>query len=186
MERTTRKTGLEAAFSPEGYIVDQGRITDVAYGCRPTSENGCGWIAVFNLLKSLGEDVPCREVAAALERRSLFHGRFGTSPWRIRRYLKKWGWVTRWAIGKKRIIPAAAEAPAGVVIYRHSRGWHFAAFARRGQGEGVLRFYNAVAGNPGYDRTMEAFLAAQSRGPVAGALLVAGKRPPAGRPGVSI
>ncbi len=161
MEQPINQTGLRAAYSPEGYIVDQARITDVPYGCRPSSQNGCGWIGVFNLLKALGTPVPYQEVVEALAKRSLFRGRFGTSPWRIHRYLKKQGWAMRWALGKKRAIAASERADAGILIYRHSGGWHFVAFQRRESG--LFRFYNAVAGAYEHDRTMEDFLKEQNR-----------------------
>ena len=160
MEQTERKTGLATAFSPEGYIVDQARVTDVRYGCRPSCTNGCGWIAVYNLLRCLGDPAPYEKIVAALARHSLFRGLLGTSPLRVRRYLRRRGYPVASVIGKRKVAAAAAGARGGILVYRHSGGWHFVAFERRAAGR--LRFYNAVAGACAYERTMEQFLTEQN------------------------
>ncbi len=163
MEQNQSKTGIRAAYSPEGYIVDQARVTDVRYGCRLSSKNGCGWIAVFNLLRCLGDPVPHEQIIAALSRRSLFRGALGTSPLRVRRYLKRRGHATRVYAGKKRAILAAGTASSGILVYRHVLGWHYAAFLRAEGGAG-LRFFNAGVPS-GTAVPMDAFLAERNLTP---------------------
>lgn len=171
MEQEPKKqaTGIRTAYSAEGFLVDQARITDVRYGCRTSDRNGCGWIAVYNLLRCLNDDADYSEIVAALARHSLFCGLFGTSPFRIRRYLKRRGHDTLTVFGKGRTAEIGECARAGILMYRHSGGWHFVAFAQAG--DGVLRFYNAVAGQA-CERTMERFLAEQNRAPIVWALYI--------------
>ena len=38
----------------DGYIVYQGKLTNIRYGLRKSSANGCGWIAAYNFLKQQG------------------------------------------------------------------------------------------------------------------------------------
>lgn len=52
--RTGGTPMLENAFSPDGMIVRQSLATDVPYGRYPSSRNGCGWIATYNLLRAVG------------------------------------------------------------------------------------------------------------------------------------
>lgn len=171
MEQTRDHTGIRAAYSPDGYIVDQARVTDVRYGCRASSRNGCGWIAAYNFLRSMGDPVPYDEIVRALARHSLFRGLLGTSPLRVRRYLLRRGYEVQSVLGRKKAAEAAGCARAGILVYRHGGGWHFAAFERRGNG--LLRFYNAIAGACAHDRAMEAFLREQNRARIVLLLYVA-------------
>lgn len=156
-----KKEGIASAYSADGYLVDQSRITDVPYGCRTSNQNGCGWIALYNLLRNFGEPVPHEALTRALSRHALFGGLLGTSPLRIRRYLRRHGHPMDAALGLRRVIAASERASAGILMYRHRGGWHFVAFGRQA-GE-LLRFYNAVPGAEAYDRTMARFLQEQNR-----------------------
>lgn len=172
MEEKRGIEGLQSACSHDGYIVDQARVTGVRYGRRSSDVNGCGWIAVFNLLRCLGDPAPHEEIVRALSRHSLFRGVLGTSPLRVRRYLKRRGHTTRMYVGQKSAARAAEAIQNGILVYRHSQGWHFVAFLRPGEEPG-LRFFNA--GLPAKQvMTMEAFLAEQNLTPFV--LLLAPKK----------
>lgn len=148
------------AFAQSGHIVDQARMRDVRYGWRTSDRNGCGWIAVYNFLRCMGSRVAAGGVADALSRHSLFRGLLGTSPFRIRRYLRRHGYALLDAAGTKKAAQAAASARSGILLYRHTGGWHFVAFTRE-DGE-RLHFYNAIAGAPNHIETMESFFARQN------------------------
>lgn len=150
----------EAAFAQSGHIVDQRRMTDVRYGLRMSNINGCGWIAVYNFLRCMGSRVLPDSVARALARHSLFRGLLGTSPFRIRRYLRRHGYALQSAFGISKAAERAAFAAAGILLYRHSGGWHFVAFVRADGDE--LHFYNAIAGAPNHVETMRTFLSRQN------------------------
>lgn len=156
MEREREKT----AFAQSGQIVDQRRMAKVRYGLRTSDVNGCGWIAVYNFLRCMGSRVPPDGVAGALSKHSLFRGLLGTSPFRIRRYLRRHGYALRNAFGTKKAADRAADARAGILLYRHSGGWHFVAFVRADDTQ--MHFYNAIAGAPNHLETMESFLKRQN------------------------
>ena len=149
------------ACSEDGYIIDQRLVDDVPYGKFHSDYNGCGWIASYNLLRCMGRDISVDEVCRALEKGSLFRGLLGTGPFRIRRYLKKSGLHVKTVLSKKK---AAALAPAflcGMMLYRHSAGYHFVAFSN--QGGGLMRFYNAICGKRNHDKSMQAFLSQENK-----------------------
>ncbi len=149
-----------AAFAQSGHIVDQARMGTYRYGCRTSDINGCGWIAVYNFLHGMGSCVQPESVAEALAKHSFFHGLLGTSPFRIRRYLRRHGYALLTAFGIKKAAVCAAGAMSGILLYRHSGGWHFVAFTRA-QGD-ALHFFNAIAGAPNHVETMQAFLKKQN------------------------
>ena len=156
MERPVNK----AAYSNTGHIVDQARLTDVRYGCRTSDLNGCGWIAVYNFLRCMGARIPQGEIIAEMARHSLFRGLLGTSPLRVLRYLRKSGFPLRSAFGVKRAARIAETARSGILLYRHSGGWHFVAFERADGGR--LHFYTAIAGAPDHMESMGSFLKRQN------------------------
>ena len=163
MEEKRGIESFQSACSHDGYIVDQARVTDVRYGCRFSDTNGCGWIAVYNLLRCLGDPVPHEEIVLALSRHSLFRGLLGTSPLRVQRYLKKHGHPTRMYVGRKAAAGAAETIQNGILVYRHTQGWHYVAFVRPGEDPG-LRYFNA--GLPSKRvLTMDAFLTEQNLTP---------------------
>ena len=149
-----------AAYAESGHIVDQRRMTGQRYGLRTSDVNGCGWIATYNFLRSMGSRVQPGSVADALSRYSLFRGLLGTSPFRIHRYLRRHGYALINAFGTKKAADQAADARAGILLYRHSGGWHFVAFVRADDTQ--MHFYNAIAGAPNHVETMESFLKRQN------------------------
>ncbi|MEG1524170.1 MAG: hypothetical protein RRZ24_02060 [Clostridia bacterium] len=155
----------KAAYTDDGYIVNQACLHDVRYGCRTSDCNGCGWIAAYNFLRSLADDAPEEEVARALSSHALFRGLLGTSPFRLRRYLKRRGYAIHSYIGPKKVVWAAETARAGILLYRHSSGWHFVAFVRV-DARGGLRFFNASPGNAQHILSMQTFLTVCNRTPL--------------------
>jgi len=66
-------------------------------------------------------------------------------------------------VGQKSAARAAEAIQNGILVYRHTQGWHFVAFVRPGETP-RLRYFNA--GLPGKQvMTMEAFLAEQNLTP---------------------
>jgi len=151
-------------YASDGYIVNQGKLTDIRYGLRKSSANGCGWIAAYNFLKQQGEDVAERRVADGLVRWTVFRGLFGTELLHLWLYLARRGYRTGVKVtgNKKAALPEAARA--GVIYYRHKRGFHFVSFYRDeavpqiGNEKPRFRFLNAVAGKEDHYDTMSGFL----------------------------
>ena len=155
-----------AGFTREGFIVDQAKLTGVPYGRRTSDYNGCGWIAVYNFLRVHGIDAPVPALTRRMARHSLLRARLGTSPLRVKRMLRRFGFPTRFRLCKRGEPAPLAGAESGVVLYRHATGWHFVAF-RQTDEPGKWHFYNALPGNEAHRETMEAFLAKNAKRPYA-------------------
>ncbi len=151
-------------YASDGYIVNQGKLTDVRYGLRMSNANGCGWIAAFNFLKRQGEDVTAQGIADELIRWTIFRGLFGTEMFHLWLYLARRGYRTGVKVtgNKKAALPGTASA--GVIYYRHKRGFHFVSFYRdenvpqTENGNPRYRFLNAIAGKEDHFDTMAGFL----------------------------
>jgi len=148
----------ETAFSEDGYLIDQSKTGSVSFGCERSDRCGCGWIALFNLMRALGRPVTCLQARDAMEKHSLFQGRLGTNPLTLRAYLRRQkGILPRIAIlSKTRAAQRAALCRCGIVLYIHKHGAHFVAFIK--ETEHTFRFLNAKYGDPTLVMTMEGFL----------------------------
>lgn len=91
------------AFSSDGYIINQGLITDVRYGRKTTKEIGCGWIAVYNFLHYMGETPDPLDIAHEMERMLLWGGFIGNHPTVPFIYLWRKGYRCRIAFFRKGI-----------------------------------------------------------------------------------
>lgn len=160
--RRERLTEIDpAAYSRDGYLINQGKLTKNSYGSRSSRENGCGWIACYNFLKAMGKEQPPQEVARRMEHMLLWGGRVGSHPLAVWWYLHRQGYrfqVAFTCAGWERALACQRGRTAGIAAYWHGRGAHFAAFVREsgkeeengdkenaGKGE-ELRFLNAVYG----------------------------------------
>ncbi len=169
-------------YSKDGYIVDQARLKTVRYGVFTSDVNGCGWIAEFNFLKRMGEDVREQALADELIRYSLFRGLLGTDLLRLKRMLRRHGYRMplkfRW--NKKARLPEGTNA--GLFYYWHKDGPHFVTFyaddsiSPNAEGEPRYRFLNAFAGKEDHFDTMRAFLTKNNVIPFALILVWPGKQ----------
>jgi hypothetical protein len=154
----------KTAYSKDGYIVDQAKLKHIRYGLFTSDFNGCGWIAAFNFLKRMGEQVTERALADELIRFSLFRGLAGTDLGRLKRTLKRHGYriplLFRW--NKKARLPEGTSA--GLFYYWHKDGPHYVTFYADAslqpgeEGETRYRFLNAFAGKENHFDTMRSFL----------------------------
>ena len=128
-------------YSADGYCIDQGASRAIRYGKCSSAQNGCGWIAAYNLLRIAGKPYPPARVRAGLAPTLWMGGRMGTRVTALWRYLHRRG-VT--------LIPTlrsskAAEGPGGLAFYYTGKGFHFVASASAGRPR-RYRFLNAVYG----------------------------------------
>ena len=75
-----------------GYIEDQSSYTDMLYGVKPVSHNGCGVIATYNVLYHLTHktDIDFPSIIRELEYDGIIlNGLFGTAVRAIEDYFKK-------------------------------------------------------------------------------------------------
>ena len=144
------------AMSPDGFIINQHETMNIPYGKLSSDRNGCGWISVYNYLRLNGIEKSCSEIAALLNRRSLFRSRYGTDPFNVQRVLRKYGLRMRMTIGFKNVCRRAEQAKDGILLYRHENGIHYIAFT--GEEGSMKRFFNAVSGEVNHIDTIPHFL----------------------------
>ncbi len=157
-------------YSPDGYIVDQAKVTDIRYGAFTSDINGCGWIAVFNFLKTQGSTVSAQSLADELIRYSIFRGLAGTDLFRLKRVLKRHGYSTRLVFRRNKQARLPEGTDAGVIYYVHKDGPHYVTFSRiqpvepalDEAGETRVRFFNGIGGKSNHFDTMRGFLTAHN------------------------
>lgn len=143
------------ALSADGYIIDQRKTGNIPFGSLTSDKNGCGWIAVYNLLKALGRDPDPEQIAAELEKTLMFHGKLGLNLFALIWELKKLHLPLNFAVRSFHAQELAARAPAGIVLYFTGKRNHFVAFRRAENGR--LRFFGAVPGFRHHELTMAEF-----------------------------
>lgn len=168
------------AYSQDGYLIHQGRLSGVRYGRKTSKEIGCGWIACYNFLKYMGCPEPPLKIAYRQEGMLLWGGYLGSHPLAIWGYLRRRGFRFDVAItrrGMERLVrQAVAEHPhqvAGVLAYIHKKGSHYTTFIDEGsyqralggevphtslvRREPAVRFLNAVYGVENHCLTVKDF-----------------------------
>lgn len=105
-------------FTHDGYINNQSMTAGIPYGRVTSEDNGCGWIAVFNVLRHLEQEPPAPEIVAKeMLSGVLMGGHWGTWPFAIVRYLRKRGYDVRWTVNKRGQAKLALESDAAVFLY---------------------------------------------------------------------
>ena len=122
----------------KGYIEDQNSYTDMQYGIKPISDNGCGLIATYNVIFHITNklDIDFPSIIKALENDGIIlSGVFGTSMVAIDDYLKGQGYRT-WSSSKKEDFDKIGQATeASILTVFNSvdditRGMHFMAITK--------------------------------------------------------
>ncbi len=147
------------AFSSDGYLINQGLLSDVPFGRRNSRQTGCGWIACYNFLHFMGQDEDPLKVASRMEKMLLYFGYIGAHPVAVWWYLRRRGFRFRAAFtrqGMERLIRREQACSstdggriAGILMYHHRKGSHYAAFLAQDGTDiprGKVRFLNAVYG----------------------------------------
>ena len=168
------------AYSQDGYLIHQGRLSGVRYGRKTSKDTGCGWIACYNFLKYMGCPLPPLKIAWDLEGMLMWGGRMGSNPLVIWWYLYRKGFHFHLAVtrrGMERLVKQAMkEHPsrvAGVLAYIHKKGSHYTTFIDEGSYQRALgaatpditlvkrasgiRFLNAVYGVENHCLTVSEF-----------------------------
>jgi len=150
-------------FTRDGYINEQSLTADIPYGRMSSDDNGCGWIAAFNVLRRIEAQPPAPEVVAqSLQRGLLVGGYLGTSPFAIGRFLRGRGHEVRWALKRNEQKRLAAESAASILLYvgpllrwREFQFHYVTLYPEPGRGMRVLNF--------GFDPHWESLESMESR-----------------------
>lgn len=134
-------------LSKDGYIINQTKMQSVVRGDFKTSYNGCGWIAVYNLMKLLDKPVHYKKVIDTIGAELPLDGLFGTGVTRIMKALK--------TLGVHACKHLNTPGTVGIILYAHKRGFHYVAYQR--VEDGRLHLYNDVQGKEDDIITWEEF-----------------------------
>lgn len=152
------------AFSADGYIADQDFTDGLRYGYWMSNYNGCGWIAVYNVLHFLGRSSDPERVFGEMLRILPFEGRRGTPFPTLVRYFREAGIPADRIYGGPQTLKTRGGAAAcGIVRCVKEGAPHYVTFLRTGEtgkgGAPLYRFLNVESGREDYRATMEEFLA---------------------------
>ena len=133
----------DSIFDEEGYIIDQGNMSQIPFGWFDTAKKGCGWIATYNLLKMNGIYEDMQTVIHDLEKHNFLGKVFGQEFFWLIVYLKQKGLDVFVSLpGLYGCEKALKECSSGILAYSHSRGAHYATFENID--DNAVHFYNAV------------------------------------------
>ena len=151
-------------FSTDGYIVNQALTGDFKYGRHTSPYNGCGWIAVYNILHYLGSHVPPEEVASKMSGLLHLGGLMGTPMKSMTAALKSYGiTAVRHTVSSKR-IHRYNYIPWGILRYFEFPYIHFVSFVTSPDG---YRFFNCEYGEEHHIMQLDDFLQKYSKWPLA-------------------
>lgn len=104
-------------FTHDGYINNQSMTAGIPYGRQTSKENGCGWIAVFNVLRHLEQEPPAPEIVAKeMQFGLLLGGHLGSWPFAIVHYLRRRGYEVRWSLNKRSQVKMAMEFGSSIFL----------------------------------------------------------------------
>ncbi|MEE8791919.1 MAG: hypothetical protein SOI52_01590 [Erysipelotrichaceae bacterium] len=142
---TWRQSISPSVFDNEGYIINQGAMKDLPFGWFSTREKGCGWIAVYNLMKWYGKEPFLKETAEGLARHAILGEVGGENVVNMILYLRNHGVPVRVQSGTQKMLTKAIHhSHAGILLYNHPYGSHYAAYETAGSEK--YHFWNAVYG----------------------------------------
>ncbi|MCR5576364.1 MAG: hypothetical protein K6F56_05090 [Oscillospiraceae bacterium] len=145
------------AWTADGYIMDQDALTGYEYRTIDASRNGCGPIAVYNILRALGRDADFGAVVKELDGLHRMHRPGPTAMNAMRAYFAIHLPEMREHSGRAAALEAARTCRMGVLRYTEERIPHFVSFLR--QEGGGYRFFNVNTGMEDYVCSMEMFFA---------------------------
>lgn len=160
----------EKAFSSDGYIINQDFTSEYQYGAYPSSDNGCGWIAVFNLMRALGRDVGHEQVYEEMKAILPYEGRQGTPVETMECYLDQKGVAYDYMEGKDAVLQEIPKYTYGIFRYAEQGIPHYVTFLRV-DGE-QFRFFNADTTKESHICSMRQFFQEHAVEPVIKALVV--------------
>lgn len=146
----------ESCLSDDGYIINQAMLRGIPFGKYPSSKNGCGWVAIYNLMKALGNEKPYEEIIQALAPYALFRGLLGTRMPGLKKYIRSQGYAMDTSFSKTSFDRLASRSQAGIIYYGSGKTYHFTAYRR--EENGTYRFFNSLYGVKEDVVTMEQFI----------------------------
>lgn len=174
------------AITKDGFLANQALMRNIPYGIKPSSENGCGWIAAYNVLHACGIAKEWNVVREQMEEWLLFGGLLGTHLLHFLCYLRCHGLHLKVALNQEARELYADQCRAGVLFYYNGVALHFVTFlptteaereayilsepdeehALESKTDAYYRFLNGQTGRQREYDTMKGFLEKGSRSPL--------------------
>lgn len=146
-ENCENLSGYINCINPTTLFIENQNKCNVKYGDKPSSYNGCGWIAVYNFLiakhkKEINSDIKtaallAKSVKEDMEDRLLFEGLIGTGIFQISKIIP----VKMKIVSKKTTIQRdILSNKIGILYYYNGYCMHYVTFENN---DGQYTFYNA-------------------------------------------
>ncbi|HHU60193.1 TPA: hypothetical protein GXZ34_04680 [bacterium] len=114
-------------------ISNQRLTSDVKYGFFRSNKKGCGWIALYNILKLDGQDVKVENVVLHMD----LYGKnafasLGSNPLSMALYLKLKGYDVKIYLDQEKFDDAASKTDFGIIgmLSTSKKGGHYQAYFR--------------------------------------------------------
>jgi len=147
MERTVPAVSeTNRLFSEDGYIVRQKYAGGFPYGAFGSDLNGCGWIAVYNLLHVFDASITPEQVHREMNEKLSYRGMRGTPMSLMRKTLAAHGLVFSLGRGREAALRLGTASRGGILRYWEGMEPHFVCYLRL-SGD-TYRFLNVNERNP--------------------------------------
>jgi hypothetical protein len=116
-------------YSFDGYITDQGSITDMRIGDYSVPQAGCGAIAVYNILEMYGKHMDLADVIHELEENGglILDGKFGTNIYALRDLLHNQGIESQVIMYPDNLDSKIRMAGGAIISYQDGERYHYIA-----------------------------------------------------------
>lgn len=116
----------EDVLDENGLISRQTLVDGISYGTGNIRANGCGPIAVFNLLKMAEKEANFVDIVNEFEKYGTnFFGKLGTDPLYFKWFLEKNGFDVKTYYAKSKFAEVGYQSDAVVVVYAGLNGGHY-------------------------------------------------------------
>lgn len=151
------------ALSKDGFIIDQALTKGLNYGKLSSDINGCGWIAIYNMMHALNIETSYQDVYHMMNDILIYHGYLGTPMKTMKAFLDKSELTYQIVRGKKKALIRALMSEVGIIRYFEGKELHFVTYQRKDNGQ--YRFFNAIGGEDNHLLTMNDFFTQHCRLP---------------------
>ena len=141
-------------FSDDNYITDQDYFGQYRYRTIPSSYNGCGWMAAYNIMHYLGIDLSFDEVRKELDGLHRLRLPGPTTMNAMRKYLNRHMPEMKETEGRNEALEALRRSQCGILRYTESGTPHFVSLIRSGSG---FRFFNVADGFEDFESDIDSF-----------------------------
>ena len=131
------KTNCKKWDDSTGIIYNQhlDGIKDYKYGFGTIGKNGCGAIAVYNIMCLENKKVALPDIIKSMDSGQFFFGLLGTKPTKILSYLKNHGFDAQLHEDKSKFEELSRDSKYCIYIYVGKTGGHYTLLINSGESE---------------------------------------------------